>query len=79
MKILFTDMDGTLLNNESRVSDYTRKVLKRMVEAGHKLVLSSGRPIDSMKWWWKMTDWIFRAYIFLPVMVLPFMTVTVRK
>ncbi len=49
MKILFTDMDGTLLNNESRVSDYTRKVLKRMVEAGHKLVLSSGRPIDSMK------------------------------
>lgn len=48
MKILFTDLDGTLLNDESHISEYTKDVLKRMVEAGHKLVLSSGRPFESM-------------------------------
>lgn len=49
MKILFTDLDGTLLNKQSRVSEYTKKVLAEMVAAGHKLVLSSGRPLDSIK------------------------------
>lgn len=48
MKILFTDMDGTLLNDASHISDYTKKVLKKMTAAGHKLVLSSGRPLDSI-------------------------------
>ena len=49
MKILFTDLDGTLLNKQSRVSEYTQKVIARMVEEGHKLVLSSGRPLDSIR------------------------------
>ena len=49
MKILFTDMDGTLLNNQSHVSDYTKEVLQKMTDEGHKLVLSSGRPLDSIR------------------------------
>ncbi len=49
MKILFTDLDGTLLNNESRVSGYSIEVIRRMTEAGHKLVLASGRPLGSIK------------------------------
>jgi len=49
MKILFTDLDGTLLNDKSHVSDYTKEVLKKMTDAGHKLVLSSGRPLDSVR------------------------------
>jgi Cof subfamily protein (haloacid dehalogenase superfamily) len=48
MKILFTDLDGTLLNNESKVSDYSIAVLRRMTSAGHKLVLASGRPLGSI-------------------------------
>ncbi len=48
MKILFTDLDGTLLNNESKVSEYSYDVLKRMTAAGHKLVLASGRPLKSI-------------------------------
>ena len=48
MKILFTDMDGTLLNDASHVSEHTKEVLKRMTDAGHKFVLSSGRPIGSI-------------------------------
>lgn len=48
-KILFTDLDGTLLNNQRQISDYTRDVLKKWCESGHKLVLCSGRAIDSIK------------------------------
>lgn len=48
MKILFADLDGTLLNNESKVSEYSIEVLRQMTDAGHKLVLASGRPLDSI-------------------------------
>ncbi|MBQ6806915.1 MAG: HAD family phosphatase [Lachnospiraceae bacterium] len=48
MKILFTDLDGTLLNNESQVSEKTQNFIKDFISAGNKLVLSSGRPLDSI-------------------------------
>lgn len=49
MKILFTDLDETLLNKESLVSEYTKDVLDRFCKAGNIFVLSSGRSIDSVK------------------------------
>ena len=48
MKILFTDLDGTLLNNNSEVSAGTKAFLDDFLAAGNKLVLSSGRPRDSV-------------------------------
>lgn len=48
MKILFTDLDGTLLNHQSQVSLNTQEFLKNFIAAGNKLVLSSGRPLDSI-------------------------------
>lgn len=48
MKLLFTDLDGTLLNNESRVSPGTKAFLDEFLAAGNKLILSSGRPRDSV-------------------------------
>ncbi len=48
MKLLFTDLDGTLLNNDSEVSPYTMEFLDRFLAAGNKLILSSGRPLDSV-------------------------------
>ena len=48
MKILFTDLDGTLLNNDSRVSAGTKAFLDGFLAAGNKLVLSSGRPLNSI-------------------------------
>lgn len=48
-KILFTDLDGTLLNEQKQISDYTREVLDAWAKAGHKLVLCSGRDINSVK------------------------------
>lgn len=48
MKILFTDLDGTLLNSQKQISDYTRGVLRDWTDAGHKLALCSGRDINSV-------------------------------
>ena len=48
-KILFTDLDGTLLNSNKTIGDYTREVLGKWCQAGHKLVLCSGRAIDSIQ------------------------------
>lgn len=47
-KILFTDMDGTLLLNDSTVSGEMKAALDRLIHNGHKLVLTSGRPLDSI-------------------------------
>ncbi|MBQ0042934.1 MAG: HAD family phosphatase [Lachnospiraceae bacterium] len=47
-KILFTDMDGTLLDDKKEISDSVRKAIKKLVDDGHYLVLSSGRPIGSI-------------------------------
>lgn len=46
--ILFTDMDGTLLKNDSTISPAMRAALARMTDRGHHLVLSSGRPLPSI-------------------------------
>ena len=47
-KILFTDLDGTLLNNRSQIDEEMKKALTDMTNEGHFLVLSSGRPLDSI-------------------------------
>lgn len=47
-KILFTDLDGTLLDRKKQIGSYTRKVLEDWTRAGHKLVLCSGRDINSV-------------------------------
>lgn len=46
--LLFTDMDGTLLLTDSRLSPAMREALDRMTAAGHHLILSSGRPLPSI-------------------------------
>lgn len=48
MKLLFTDLDGTLLNNDSQISIKTKTFLDEFLAAGNKLILSSGRPKDSV-------------------------------
>ena len=46
--ILFTDMDGTLLLKDSTISNRMRDALREMTKRGHKLVLTSGRPLPSI-------------------------------
>lgn len=47
-KILFTDMDGTLLNDEKEISKKVYEAIDRFTEAGGRVVLSSGRPLKSI-------------------------------
>lgn len=46
--LLFTDMDGTLLLNDSTISPRMREALRSMTSRGHHLILSSGRPLPSI-------------------------------
>lgn len=48
MKMLFTDLDDTLLNNQSQVSPETKAFLDEFLANGNRLVLSSGRPLMSV-------------------------------
>ncbi len=48
-KILFTDIDGTLIRSDQTISDEVAKALDDMAAAGHILTLSSGRPADSIQ------------------------------
>lgn len=49
MKLLFTDLDGTLLNNSSQVSPTSKAFLEQFLKDGNKLLLSSGRPLPSVQ------------------------------
>lgn len=47
-KVLFTDLDGTLLNNNSLVTPVMADAIKQFCERGNHFVLASGRPLDSI-------------------------------
>lgn len=47
-KIFFTDLDGTLLTSEKKISQRTRQELHRFMAEGNYLALSSGRPLKSI-------------------------------
>lgn len=46
-KILFTDLDGTLLNDEKEISPANMEAIQTMLKRGHKVVLSTGRATSS--------------------------------
>lgn len=46
--LIFSDLDGTLFNHEHTITDHTRKVLEKLLAAGHRFILSSGRPLSNM-------------------------------
>jgi Cof subfamily protein (haloacid dehalogenase superfamily) len=46
--ILFSDMDGTLLNDQKEITSATYEALEAFWAKGGKLVLSSGRPLGSI-------------------------------
>ena len=47
-RILFTDLDGTLLDDAKRISEGNRKAVEQAVAQGHKVVLASGRAANSV-------------------------------
>lgn len=50
IKLFAFDIDGTLLDNNSKVTDESREALKKLDNAGIKVVLASGRVFPSIKY-----------------------------
>lgn len=48
-KIVFTDLDGTLLNKDRLVSPKNKQCIEQALAQGHRIVIASGRPIASVK------------------------------
>lgn len=48
-KALFLDMDGTLLNDKKELSAGNKEAIKQALAAGHKVIISTGRPLVSGK------------------------------
>lgn len=48
-KILFTDIDGTLLNDKREIPNENREAIEKALRAGHSIVIATGRPLDSGK------------------------------
>ncbi|MBQ7562442.1 MAG: HAD family phosphatase [Lachnospiraceae bacterium] len=47
-KLLFTDLDATLLSSDKTVSNGNLSAIGEMIKRGHKFVLASGRPLLSV-------------------------------
>lgn len=43
-KLIALDLDGTLLNSESKLSDFTVETIKKVSALGHKVIITTGRP-----------------------------------
>lgn len=63
-KILFSDLDGTLLDDDKNVSAEDLGSINEMIEAGHRFVIATGRPLYSAKVVARELD-LYRDGIFL--------------
>ena len=43
--ILFTDLDGTLLTDSKELTKENQDAIREAIKAGHKVVISTGRPL----------------------------------
>lgn len=48
-KILFADIDGTLLNDAKEIPKENMDAIQRAIASGHYVVISTGRPLESAK------------------------------
>ena len=48
-KLIATDMDGTLLTPDDKITARTVDVIKKAVEKGVVFTLSTGRPLQGVK------------------------------
>ena len=46
-KILFLDLDGTLLNDQKQITAGNRGAIEKAIALGHRVVVTSGRPLRS--------------------------------
>lgn len=47
-KIIFLDVDGTLLNTDKKLTEKTKNALIKAQKLGHRVVIASGRPTSGL-------------------------------
>ena len=47
--MIVTDLDGTLLKNDKRISAYTQNVIQQLRNSGILFVVATARPIRAVK------------------------------
>ncbi len=48
-KIIFSDLDGTLLDDKKQITPQNREAILRATKAGHSFVIATGRPFESAR------------------------------
>lgn len=48
-KILFTDLDGTLLSDDKTISEKNKEAVKAALKAGHYVTVATGRAVESAR------------------------------
>lgn len=48
IRMIGVDLDGTLLNSEKQLTDYTKEVLKKAIEQEIAVVVATGRPFSGV-------------------------------
>ena len=48
-KLIAIDLDGTMLDTYGEISQKTKRVLNKAMQKGAKVIIASGRTIDSIK------------------------------
>ena len=48
IKLIALDLDGTLFNNQSIITDQNKKAIKKATDAGIQVVISTGRPYTGL-------------------------------
>lgn len=43
-KIIAIDLDGTLLHHDNTISKYSKRIIQKVQDKGHQVVISTGRP-----------------------------------
>lgn len=49
MRLVVSDLDGTLLNEKSEISDRTRLVIRKLIESGVDFAIATGRGIGTVR------------------------------
>ena len=48
-KMIFLDLDGTLMDDQKNVPEYNMSAIKEALAQGHKVIICTGRPLCSAK------------------------------
>lgn len=54
--LIALDLDGTLLKDDKTISEKTIKVLNKVKEEGHVVMISTGRPYRASELYYKQLD-----------------------